>query len=69
MEWTVDELPGWLFDTREVAYGIYTVKGKHRLGYSLDLTGPNHDHLVERAKGDARRMDAEVLTRLQSKKT
>ena len=48
------ELQDWVFDIQEKSSGVYEISGKHVLGPSLSLTGPDIDELTRRAHETAR---------------
>jgi hypothetical protein len=35
----LDEVPDWTFEIDEVSMGVYQIRGKHTLGWTIEITG------------------------------
>jgi hypothetical protein len=53
---TLDDLPDWTFDADEVSMGVYRIHGRHRLGWTIELTACSEEDLISGARKAAREM-------------
>ena len=47
---TLDDLPDWSFDADEVSMGVYRIRGKNSLGWTIDLTATSEEDLIAAAR-------------------
>ena len=57
---TSSSLPDWTFNIREVSAGAYKIRGKHRLGSTVEISGTDPEKLMEDAKCAAAEIDREL---------
>jgi hypothetical protein len=50
MTLTLNDLPDWTFDADEVSMGVYRVRGRHRLGWTIELTAESEEALISSAR-------------------
>ena len=46
----LDDLPDWSFEIDEVSMGIYQIRGKHTLGWTIEITGTSERDLISNAR-------------------
>jgi hypothetical protein len=59
-------LPAWTFDAQEMSTCVYRIRGKHRLGRTIELVGtdPYFDELMEDGKTLATLIDRHQIWRI-----
>jgi hypothetical protein len=53
-------LSNWPFEVDETSNGVYTVKGRHARGATIEVTGTNLKKLLEEACMAAKSMESET---------
>jgi len=53
---TLGDLPDWTFDADEVFMDVYRIRGRHRLGWTIDLTAESEEALISSARKAAQEM-------------
>ncbi len=53
---TLDDLPDWTFEADEVSMGVYRIRGRHRLGWTIQLTAESEGTLISNARKAAQEM-------------
>lgn len=56
MSVTLDDVPDWTFDADEVSMGVYRSRGRHRLGWTIELTPESEEALISSARKAAHEM-------------
>jgi len=56
MNLPIDDLPDWSFDADEVSMGVYRIRGKNNLGWTIDLTTTSEQDLIGEARKAAQAM-------------
>ena len=47
---TLYGLPDWTFDVDEVSMGVYRIRGRNRLGWTIELTAESEESLYAGAR-------------------
>ena len=54
----LDDLPDWTFEIDEASMGVYEIRGKHTLGWTIEITGTSERDLIFKARKAAQEAGA-----------